>query len=520
MIDRNLHPHEVNLIEKRISGFFDGYRQNIALLGKERDKIMDVLTKCLIAHKNHSTIHICVNASYLDSKEFFKSAAYSILNQYLFRQDMLDALINFAEDILPCTTSYIKKILSEKHVPFLAVVELINKFINESKKKCIWIIDDFTSLKDIFPNFNKPFVQFIILQKKCMIILTSPKIKESEKILGTELNLLFGSFELISLDESTLFHNYLYFGDLLKPLAPPPYIAAFFINLFRSRCLYYQILNREIKNVHTNDCWDDTAFHALERVLYNKNTVLFQKFIDKIELLRARYKDHRLLIKFLLLISEGYTRKSDLMFFSGLDSRKFSTKMQHLIEIDYVQNLGNIYIISDSLFTFWLSVVFKKYISVHILDENKRAFLFKERIREEISLFKEDFYKEKAQRILELFASFKNDTLIIEKQKIRFPSLERIKIIAYPEKSMNLLVGEGDEIVFAGIKENITNQTDILDFISKTRALKAKNIRKIFISLGDLTPPAKFIAKQNKISLWDINGLNTLLRIYNKPVLL
>ena len=208
------------------------------------------------------------------------------------------------------------------------------------------------------------------------------------------------------------------------------------------------------------------------------------------------------------------------MFFSGLDSRKFSAKIQFLLDTEYVRNIGNLYIFNDALFGFWLSLIFKIYISPHILDKEKRERIFTEKIKEELSLFKEDFYKEKVQRILELFSSFKNDTLLIERQKVKFPSLKRIKIIAYPEKHMNLLVGEGDEIVFAGIKDDITNQTDIFDFIRRTKALKVKNIRKIFISLGDLTSSAKFIAKQNKISIWDTNELNTLLRIYNKPVLL
>lgn len=519
MIDRKPKPEIAGIIDKRIAGFFEGYRQNLAVVGKDRSEIIGMLEHCFAARKDHSTVYICLNASYPEAGDFLRSSALAALSGYFHKTDNLDSLLNLAEHIIPRTAQQIKNALGLKQITFMNVLEIINGFLQESGKNCILVIDDFTSLREIFPDCHKDFSQFIILQKKCMVILTSSRIRETEKILGAELNLLFGNFELIYLDNCSLLANYLYFLDLLRPLAPPPDTAAFFINLMHSNSTYYHLLTQAIKQEYS-DSWTNATTQVIRQTLYEKDSVLFRKFIDKIELLRARHKDHRTLLKLLMMLSEGYTRKSDLSFFTGLETRKLVLKLQCLLDCEYIEQAGSLYLISDPLFSFWLAAIFKLYLSPHIFNKTTRDRLFAERVDEELSLFRENFSKEKVQRIFDLFSCFKNDTVILDKQRLKCPSLERLKIISCPDRRMNLLVGEGEEILFAGMKEEDTSESDMLDFIGKTNAIKVKSLRKIFISLGDLNPSARFIAKESKINVWNLDEVNSLLRVYNKPVLL
>ena len=186
--------------------------------------------------------------------------------------------------------------------------------------------------------------------------------------------------------------------------------------------------------------------------------------------------------------------------------------------MNYIENLGNIYKIKDPLFSFWLTFIFKLHFSPAILNSEERKTLYRRRLKEEIAVFKEEFFKDKLKKILQLFSSFKNDSLHLGKTRYKLPTIENAKVISEPQKDFHLLIGEGKEIVFAGIKEKNVEDNDIFDFIEKGSNIKGKKVKKIFISLDNLPTTARLIAKNNKLIMWDINDINRLLRIYNQPI--
>jgi len=144
--------------------------------------------------------------------------------------------------------------------------------------------------------------------------------------------------------------------------------------------------------------------------------------------------------------------------------------------------------------------------------------LLEQEFKEKIALFKEEFAKDKLKKVMQLFSSFKNDTLSFGKNKYQLPTIENPKVISYPTRNFHLLIGEGKEIVFAGIKEKNVEDNDIFDFIEKGSNIKGKKVKKIFVSLDNLPPTARLIAKNNKLTIWDINEINRLLTVYNKPI--
>jgi hypothetical protein len=120
---------------------------------------------------------------------------------------------------------------------------------------------------------------------------------------------------------------------------------------------------------------------------------------------------------------------------------------------------------------------------------------------------------------MELISSFKDDILKLGKDKYRLPTIDKSRLISYPEKKMHLLIGEGKEIIFAAIKEDGIEDNDVFDFIEKGSSIKGKNVRKILISLDTFTSTARLAAKNNRIIAWDLNEINGLFRVYNKPVI-
>jgi len=277
---------------------------------------------------------------------------------------------------------------------------------------------------------------------------------------------------------------------------------------------------KSIKNISPNDTDEEKIIlSALKDMFYCRESYFFQRFIQRIDSLYDNFNDFPLIIKLLFALSEGYIRKKDLISLDIYSPKDILHKLQKLCELNFVDNLGNIYKLKDYSFSFWLSTVFKLYFSPPILNVEQKELTYRKKIEEEIVIFKEDFFQNKLQRIIQLFSSFKNDSLRLDKSLYQLPYIEKTKIISYPNKEFHLVIGEGREIVFAGIKENNTDDNDIFEFIEKGANIKGKKVRKIFISLGILPPTAHLIAKNNKLTIWDLNDINRLLHIYNKPII-
>ncbi|UCG35609.1 MAG: hypothetical protein JSW17_02090 [Candidatus Omnitrophota bacterium] len=509
----------LGIVEKRISSFTEGYRQNIALIGNDPEEISSLLETHLQSQPSQDLIFIHTTCAYTDAKSFFKSIVFSILRGYMAKNDSLDALINHASFTLNNTTAFIKELLKKNTFSFLDVLETINKFINESQKKCVLIIEEFPALEDVFARCFKDFSKFIILQRDCMVILASSAPRQAQKILAAELNLLFGNFEKIHLNERSFLDNYLYLKNKLFTLRPSPLLLSFFVNILGSNRLYYDAVAEKIKEVYDQNDEEATILAVLENSLYLNQTYLFQKFMKRIDILKEKHKDSQNLIKILISISRGYLRKDELNSLNVCNCATLNAALTKLIDLNYIVNYGNIYKITDALFSFWLSHVFKIHFYPPFLDKKRRRQWWRKAIFEEIALFKEYFLKDKIKRVLELVSSFKDDVLKIGKDKYRLPTIERTNLISYPEQRLSYLVGEGREIIFVGIKEKRVDDNDVYEFIERGSNIKGKKIKKIFITLDRFSPSAKLVAKNHKLIIWDVNEINHLLNVYNKPLI-
>ncbi len=519
MFDNNLsYWNSIRTIDKRLRSFKEGYRQNIALLG-DKSRIDHIHHKYIPARLESETV-IYANASYAGDREIFNNIAYSILSGYLKSYESLDRMISAASYILPSTTTFIKDILKTKgYIPFLKSLELINKFINETTNRCIFILDEFTELKKIYKNFYYDFSQFIIFQNKCMIIITSSKVDKARDLLSSELNFLFGNFERIHLDDNACFENYLYLKDLLEPIKPTPAFLSFFVNAVGTNISYLDIIASEVKNYYSNDEMNCIR-NVMTNILLKEESCLFQRFIARIEAIKSRFKDYTTPLKLILTISAGYIRKKELVSLNIIREKSLTTQLNRLLELGYISNNGDVYKIKDDLFSLWLSHVFSYYFYPSVLDTRTRERLFKLKLKETVEIFNEAYFKDATERIADLIATFNNDYLKVRKQKIRLPRIERTKMLPYPEERFRFLVGEGKDIIFVGIKKNTADDADIVDYIEKTRVFKNKKVKKIFITLNNFSTSARIIAKENKLITWDINEINELLKIYHKPIII
>ncbi|MCK5393190.1 MAG: hypothetical protein KAI91_02550 [Candidatus Omnitrophica bacterium] len=509
---------KLETLNKRIEAFPKGYRQNVSILGNDPEETTYLLENYLQTNMFKEINYIHATSSYSGEKEFFKSIIFSLLSNYTHLEDTIDNLITYASPVLEKTTSFIKNCFQKEKFVFLDILEVINLFITESNRNCLLIIEEFLDLKDLFKNIYPEFSNFLVIQRNCMVILTSSNTKEAEKILAGELNLLFGNFEKIYLNDNFSLQNYLYLKEKIYPINPSAFFLSYFVNILGSNIVYYDLIADIIKDKYDPNNEDESIIIIIKSILYSKTTGLFQKFIKKIDLIKLCLKDYIPILKLLISLSQGYLRKRELLSLNIYNNKELTSKLQKLVDLNYIENLGNIYKLNDSLFSFWLSHIFTLYFSPAILSPKLRISIFKKKMIEDIAIQKEEFFKDKLKKVLQLFSSFRNDTLQLGKNKYRLPILNNTKVISYPKNDFHLLIGKGKEIIFAGIKEKNVDDNDILDFIEKGSNIKGKRVKKIFISLDDIPHRVRLIAKNNKLTMWDLQEVNNLLNIYNKPV--
>jgi len=520
MKEQELLKNKLQILDKRLNAFSQGYRQNIAILGEDSDEITYLLDNYFASNKIREIIYIRTSVTHIDRRGFFKSILFSLLSEYLNKEESLDNLINYSQGMFPVTLDFAKDVIKRTNPPsFLEALELINKFINETSKRCVFVIENFLKLKDIFPTFHQDFSKFIILQNNCMVILSDVDTRESEKTLYSELNFLFGNFEKIAIDESNFISRFMCVRKSFDTISCSPFFVSFFVNILGPNTIYYNLMKDYVRDSYRKEDESSSIITALQDALYARETYFSQKFMSKINKIEENFRDCAALIKLLIAISDGYIRERELASLRIFDSKTLKNKLQKLYDLNYVENLGAVCRIKDPLFSFWVSHVFKMLFSTPIFDSQRRLFLFRRKIEESVLLFKEDFYKDKIKKVLELFGSFKNDTLRLGKDRYKLPQLEKSRLMSYPDKKTHLLIGEGREVLFVAIKEEEANDNDVFDFIEKGSSLKGKSVKKIFISLDDFTSSARLIAKNNKLIAWGINEMNDLCRAYNKPII-
>ncbi len=509
---------KLSTLDKRIKAFSKGYRQNLSILGDSQEETTSLLENYFSINKIDELTYLHATTRYGGRKEFFKALAFSLLSDHFNTIGPFDSVVSQGGEGLAQTTDFIKDTLTKKEITFLDSLELINKYINESKKRCVLIIEEFLGLENLFEDFYQDFSRFIILQRSCMIVLTASSTKDAEKVLSGELNLLFGNFEKVFLNENDYLKNFLYFKHLIEPIEPSPFFLSFFVSIIGPNVLYYNLLAKTVKDNYFKDDECKSILEILKKSLYCRENYFFQKFIQKVDLIKINFKDYSNVLELILFLAKGYMRKKELTSLGIYNSKDINTRLQKLIDLNYVQNLGNIYKIKDSLFSFWLRIFFDLRFSLPTIEISKRQRLVDQRLKEELDLSKDEFFRDKLKKILELFSAFKNDSLRLGKNRYSLPSVESIKVVSSTERNLHFLVGEGREIIFAGVKEKDVEDNDIFEFIEKGTNIKGKRVKKIFISLDNLPSAARVIAKNNKLILWDVNEINRLLYIYNKPM--
>lgn len=525
----------LEVIDKRVRHFRDGYRQNIALIGRELSGKTSLLKHFLSKFKNEQIVYVYLDLQSGDLKVLARKFTGGILFNFLRDKglevkDDFNYLIDKSRTLLPKTVQQISKINSDLEKErfteaYREIISLPEIFISETGKHCLIVIDEFQKLEDM-KIFN-PFQELgkkIISQKNCMFIFTSSNEARARQILAEDLSLLFGNFEIISVRNFDVSTSQDFIDQILKKVDLRPEYRNFIINFTGGNPFYLRLVAEKISELIKDEFSIDVTLpilvECMKLLLFDVWSPLNKHFLNYIERLTSG-KNNKIYIDILLAIANGKRKINEITDSVHKDKKDMSLNINRLLELGFISRNINSYYIHDKMFIFWLRYVFQKNLFSVSQDPEQAESLFTMNTEELIRNFVEISEKETSDRIVELFNLFTAETLQLDGHRYRFSSFREVKPIIFNKKDNSVLKGamaySRDSIWFILLKEDRFVEEDVMLFLSECRKHKSSPQKRIIISLGETDSNAKLRALKEKIWVWDLADLNTVFNLYDRP---
>jgi len=525
----------IELLQRRVVDFKEGYRQNIALVGPAFIGKTSILQEFLGQLKDEKILPIYLDLADTDFNHFVNTFAGRFLYHFLKNKNIstegnLNVLLEQASRLIPATVLHIKKILQqvakdkrvEAYHDLLTLPEILQQ---ESDLFCLIAMDEFQFLEEF--GLSSAFMELgkkIMVQKKCIYLVVSSQKAKAQKIISEKLSLLFGNFEVVEVGlfpiktslefiEQALHDHYLeksYKNFLVDFTAGHPfYLRTICEHLLRNTS------KEGPKHIFLNNLID-----TLEQALFDKWGVLHQHFSSILTNLASK-KVKNLSIQILLAIIRGQNKLPLLIEEVGGNRNVINSRLTQLLEAGAIVKNGNLFYIADKLFAFWLSSVYQRKSFCLTDDPEELRNGFKDDVRLRIDSFIDVSGNDLQDRIFDLLQTFDNELFQLNGRKHRLPSFTNISPLSFNGFAAVNLKGllahtEGDVWAVA-FKEGLIMDTDVTAFLSATKELKQRVARHIIISLNEIETNARLRALQEKIWVWNAQELNFILNLYGKP---
>ncbi|MDI6606691.1 MAG: ATP-binding protein, partial [Candidatus Omnitrophota bacterium] len=219
----------LEILEKRVSGLLEGYRRNIAVIGDESVGKSSILFKFLGGFCDNRIIMLYLESRHESLFSFARRFIGVLLYNFMLNSGMplkedLDFLILKSERYIPRTVGKVKAILNaaakrKKHNIFTELLSLCEIFHRETDKYCVVVFDEFCNLEKLgVRNLYREWSKLLISQKNTMYIITSSRKFKARTVLSRELSLLFGNFEIVTVEPFDIKTSGRYLEERLKVL--------------------------------------------------------------------------------------------------------------------------------------------------------------------------------------------------------------------------------------------------------------------------------------------------------------
>ena len=514
----------LNVLEKRISGLFEGYRQNIAIIGDELVGKTSIIHKLLDNFYDNRLLMLYLEIRHesLDSfaRRFIGVMLYNFLqNAGIPLKEDLDFLILKSEKYIPETAEKIRAILNATKrrkktnifTELLSLSELINQ---ETGKHCVVILDEFHNLEGIgINNLYREWSRLLISQKKTMYIIISSLKFKTRTILSKNLSLLFGNFEVITIDSFDIKTSEEFLEHKLSGHNLNQGLRDFIVHFTGGFPLYLEVIAESLLKQNQENLPD-----ILENLLFVSSGTLNQRFSNYIKRFHdsSYSKDY---ISILYLIASGRNKIKDISHILKKQKKELNLRITKLLELDTITRSGDFLKICDRVLGFWIKFVYQEKIQSLTFDAKNQKERFHSYIKGMIEEFSANAQKPLIERMTEVLHLFENDVMQFERKKIRLSHFREVKPLEFNNKKLRSgLIGRSNESLWImAFKDDLLTEQDITDFARECKKYQHKSQRKIIVTLKNIDENTRLRALEEKIWAWDINNLNQVLDLFSKP---
>ncbi|MFH1355082.1 MAG: ATP-binding protein [Candidatus Omnitrophota bacterium] len=513
----------LELINKRVSGLKDHYRQNIALIGDETVGKTTLIFQLLSKFCDNQIITIYLEIRPVSIEYFAKRFIGVLLYNFLINsgealKEDLEFLLNKSQKYIPQTIEKAKIILKtnkrKKANIFTGLLSLCETLYQETGKFCVVILDEFQNLeslgvKDLYREWSK----LLLTQKNTMYILTSSLKFKAKSIFAKDLSLLFGNFEQIEVGPFDIKTSEKYLDSQLNNLKLKLGLKEFLVHFTGGYPLYLKIISEELSKSKEHNLSE-----MLENLLFYDSGILNQRFSNYIKrFFDSPYSNDY--ISILYLISSGRNKIRDISHILKKQKKDLNARINHLLELDTITRNGDFLKINDRVFSFWLRFVYQEKLQSLTFDASNQKIKFKDRIQTLINEFYRASQKSLSERMTELLRLFENETVQLENKRIRLNHFREIKRLEFRGRNLkNGILGRShDNLWIIAITQGLLTEHDILDFSKECRKYRQKPQRKIMVTLRDIETNTRLRALEEKVITWNIDDLNQMFDLFAKP---
>ena len=533
MTTTNLRPELAHHLRQRLTAFGDGFRHNLAIIGPPGSGKTFQLQQLLVRPTTQTIVLYC--PLYREScRSFLYRLLSAILRAGLIAPtgsaetaaaQPLESLLAAAEPVLPKTAAAVRaaegliarRLYGEA---FNRTLDTIPVLLEERQQPCVLILDEFLFLEELglghaFHELGKR----VMTWRSTLFILSSSSQHRARTILRERLQLLFGQFELLTLEAvdpaiaSPWVQQELRGVRGAKPMIPfliqwlggyPWYLAVFLKRLRELAALSKTPEHNETLFLKT--AWD---------LLGSPEGTLHHWCASRLEGLAQGRLGARA-SEALIQIAQGARTTTDIG--KRLGRGGLSEALQLLVEHDLAQRNGMCWIVADPLLRCWLATVLSALRADARPDEAEVRQRFEQDLRSLWTRWVQTQQLSFSDQVVRLFGKFCEDTVLLDSKTGRLPKFDAIRT-HHPiqDRPEVYLVADGQGKRWcAAVETDPADENAIAGFESFCRTQTPKPSRKIVVLKSGMDQNARLLSKAANMWVWESDALHVLHGLYDE----
>jgi hypothetical protein len=437
----------------------------------------------------------------------------------------LEVFLQRAETQLPKTAAAIRPIenLLTRRLygeAFNRALDTIPILMEERRQPCALILDEFLFLEELglthaFHELGKR----VMTWHSTLFILSSSSLYRARAILRERLQLLFGQFELLTLDALDPKPVTMWVEQELKGVRRTKAISPFLIQWLGAYPWYLAVFLKRLKELATlskNPDLTETLFlQTAWDVLGSKEGVLHQWCASRMEGLAHGRLGARAM-EALIQVAEGTRTTTEIG--KRIGRAGLSEALQLLVEHDLAQRNGMCWMVTDPALRCWLSTVLVAQRSDARLDGADARQRFEQHLRSLWTHWMQAHHLSFSEQVVELFAKFSDDTVSLDSKTGRLPKFDTIRTQRsdVPGAEAYLIADGQGRRWCATVQSGPVDENAIASFDAFCRTQTPKPTRKVVIMKSSMDQNARLLAKAANMWVWGSGDLDVLMGLYRQ----